>query len=179
MQLGLDLIKARPFDQVLVDEVIEAAGISKGLLFHYFPTKRAFQVAVIEAAAAELLEAVRPDPALDVLEQLRHGLDAYVAYIEQQPASYTAIVRGAGSDTALLQVFEDTRDAIVDLVLAGITAEPSPLLRLAVRGWIAGVEESTILWLRDRECSRDAVIVLFYREALALLPLIEEMEDDD
>ena len=176
VQLGLDLIKTRPFDQVLVDEVIAAAGISKGLLFHYFATKREFQVAVIRAAAAELLEAVRPDPDVEVVEQLRQGLDGYVGYIEQQPASYTAIVRGVGSDDALLEVFEQTRDAIVDIVVARITDDPDPLLRLAVRGWIAGVEESTILWLRDRPCSREALLALFEHQALALLPLVEELD---
>ena len=175
MQLGLDRIKERPFDQVLVDDVIRAAGISKGLLFHYFPTKRDYQVAVIQAAAAELLATLQPDPDLPVLEQLRQGIDAYIGYIEQQPASYTAIVRGAGSDHALLAVFEDTRDAIVDLIIDQVTATPTPLLRLAVRGWIASVEETTILWLRDYPCERDLLLELFFRAALQLLPLAEEL----
>ena len=178
VQLGLDRIKERPFDQVLVDDVIRAAGISKGLLFHYFPTKRDFQVAVIQAAAAELLATLEPDPDLDVLDQLRQGIDAYIGYIEQQPASYTAIVRGAGSDEALLTVFEDTRDAIVDLIIDQVTPDPTPLLRLAVRGWIASVEETTILWLRDRSCPRELLLELFFRGALQLLPLAEALAPD-
>jgi AcrR family transcriptional regulator len=178
VQLGLQLIKQRPFDQVLIDEVIAAAGISKGLLFHYFPTKRDYQVAVIQAAADDLLATLRPDPELPVLEQLRHGIDAYVGYIEQQPASYTAIVRGAGSDDALLAVFEDTRDAIGELIIQGVTPDPTPLLRLGVRGWIASVEESTILWLRDRPCSRETLIELCFRAALTLLPMVDELTAD-
>ncbi|OWY60638.1 hypothetical protein B7486_68110, partial [cyanobacterium TDX16] len=96
--LGLEMIKERPFDQVLLDEVIEAAGISKGLLFHYFPSKRAYQLAVMEAATAELVAAITPDEDLDVLGALARGLDAYVGYIEENQAGYQAIVRGAGSD---------------------------------------------------------------------------------
>ncbi len=179
VELGLARIKTRPFDQLLLDEVIEAAGISKGLLFHYFPTKRDYQVAVIRAAAAELLAALRPDPELDVVSQLRAGIDAYIGYIEQQPASYTAIVRGAGSDDALLAVFEQTRDAIVDLIISQVTTDPSPLLRLAVRGWIASVEETTILWLRDRPCERGLLVELFFRAAMQLLPLAEEILSRD
>jgi AcrR family transcriptional regulator len=175
VELGLELVRSRPFDQVLVDQVIAAAGISKGLLFHYFPTKRDFQVAVIQRAADELLTALRPDPALDQLAQLRAGIDAYIGYIEQQPAAYTAIVRGAGSDDALLAVFEATRDAIVDIVTSGITDEPTPLLRLAVRGWIASVEETAILWLRDRPCTRDALVDLLYLAALQLIPLADQI----
>jgi AcrR family transcriptional regulator len=179
VQLGLELIKARPFDQVLIDEVIAAAGISKGLLFHYFPTKRDFQVSVIRAAAADLLARLAPDPALPPLEQLRAGIGAYIGYIEQQPASYTAIVRGAGSDEALLTVFEDTRDAIVELIATGVTLEPTPLLRLAVRGWIAGVEEAAILWLRDKPCGRDTLVELQFQAALQLLPLVEHLSEPE
>jgi AcrR family transcriptional regulator len=172
--LGLELMRDRPFDQVLVDEVIAAAGISKGLLFHYFSSKRDFQVAVVRAAAGELLAALEPDESLDVLTQLREGIGAYIGYIEQNPASYIAIVRGAGSDDALLEVFEETRDAVVELIAGKVVTDPSPLLRLAIRGWIASVEEATFLWLRDQPCERDALIDLLYRSALQLLPLVEE-----
>ncbi len=173
MQLGVDLIKLRPFDQMLIDRVTKAAGISKGLLFHYFPTKRAYQVAVIRAAAKELLAAIEPDDELDVLTQLRRGIEAYIGYIEQQPASYLAITRGAGSDDQLLEVFEETRASIVDLITAKISPTPSPLLVLAVRGWIASVEESAFLWLRDEPCGRDELVELLYNAALQLLPTVE------
>ena len=169
--LGLDLIKTRPFDRVLIDEVIRAAGISKGLLFHYFPTKRDFQAAVIRAAADELLAALEPPADLPVDEQLRQGLDAYVGYIERHPSVYTAIVRGVGSDERLLEIFEETRQQVVDLVLGRTLPDPPPLLRLAVRGWIAMVEEATFQWLHDRECSRDALITMLERGALRVIPL--------
>ncbi|MGI8661904.1 MAG: TetR/AcrR family transcriptional regulator [Acidimicrobiales bacterium] len=173
VELGVALIKVRPFDQVLVDEVIKAAGISKGLLFHYFASKRDYQVAVVSAAAGELVGALQPDESLDVLTQLRQGIDAYISFIERNPASYIAIVRGAGSDDALLAVFETTRDAIVALIAGKLATDPSPLLKLAIRGWIASVEEATFLWLRDEPCSRDALIELLYRSALQLLPLVD------
>lgn len=174
VQLGVDLLKDRPLDQRLVDDVIKAAGISKGLLFHYFPSKRDYQVAVVTAAADELLASVQPDESLDLLEQLRQGIDAYIDYIERNPTTYIAIVRGAGTDDALLEVFETTRDSIVELIAGKVVVDPSPLLRLAIRGWIASVEEATILWLRDRPCSRDVLVDLLFRSALQLLPLVDE-----
>jgi len=177
VQLGVDIIKERPFDRLLVDEVIAAAHISKGLLFHYFPSKRDYQVAVVRAAADELVSLLQPDPSLPVLDQLRHGIDAYISYIEGNPASYNAIVRGAGSDEALLALFEDTRDEIVQLITGEITPDPSPLLRLALRGWIASVEESSFLWLRDHPCSREALIELLFQAALQLLPLVADAAD--
>jgi len=173
VQLGVDLLKDRPLDQRLVDDVIKAAGISKGLLFHYFSSKRDYQVAVVTAAAGDLLAAIEPDESLDVLDQLRKGIDSYIDYIERNPSAYIAIVRGAGADEALLEVFEATRDSVVELIASKVVVEPSPLLRLAIRGWIASVEEATFLWLRDRPCSRDVLVDLLFRSALQLLPLVD------
>lgn len=178
--LGLELIKERPFDQVLVDEVIAAAGISKGLLFHYFPSKRAFQLAVMEAATTELVARLTPADELDVLEQLHQGLDAYVAYIEENQAGYLAIVRAVGSDDALLDLFERTRDAIVDIIVGGLVRtglakDEDPMLRLAARAWTASVEESTFLWLRDRPCTREQLLEMLTRSALQLAPLVADL----
>lgn len=178
--LGLELIKERPFDQVLVDEVIEAAGISKGLLFHYFPSKRAYQLAVMEAATDELVSLLTPAEDLPVLGQLSRGLDAYVGYIEDNRNGYLAIVRGAGSDDDLLALFEQTRDAIVDIVVGGLVStglatEEDPMLRLAARAWTASVEESTFLWLRDRPCTREQLLELLTRSALQMAPLVAEL----
>src|SRR5436190_145491 len=80
VQLGLQMLADRTLDQLPVDEIAAAAGISRGLLFHYFPTKRDFGVAVARAAAQRLIDETAPDPALDLLAQLRAGIDAYVRY---------------------------------------------------------------------------------------------------
>jgi AcrR family transcriptional regulator len=170
VRLGLAQIKARPFDQLLLDEVIDAAGISKGLLFHYFATKRAFLAAVMREAAAELLDATAVDPDLPQLEQLHQGLDAYIGYIEQQPGSYAAIVRGAGSDEELFAIYEDTRSAIADRIAAAVApTEPPPTVRIAARGWVAMVEESTLMWLREQTCTREQLIEMLEQAAVHVL----------
>ena len=55
VELGLDLFGSRSYDEVSIDELAAAAGISKGLLYHYFPTKRDFYVATVREAAAQLV----------------------------------------------------------------------------------------------------------------------------
>src|SRR5947209_2834346 len=113
--VGLALMKEMPFDEVTAEIVARAGGVSKGLVFHYFPTTRDLQVAILRAAAAELLADLDVGAGLPPDERLRVGLDAFVRYIEQQPASYQAVVRRAGSDERLLAVFEDTRSAVVGI----------------------------------------------------------------
>jgi AcrR family transcriptional regulator len=169
--VGLALMKEMPFDEVTAEIVARAGGVSKGLVFHYFPTTRDLQVAILRAATAELLTDLDVGAGLPPDERLRAGLDAFVRYIEQQPASYQAVVRRAGSDEQLLAVFEDTRAAVVDIVAAtlGLSGLPAGL-RLAIRGWIAMVEECVLHWLDDRPVPREALVEFLRRAALTMLP---------
>jgi AcrR family transcriptional regulator len=169
--VGLALMKEMPFDEVTAEVVARAGGVSKGLVFHYFPTTRDLQVAMLRAAADELLADLDVGAGLPPDERLRVGLDAFVRYIEQQPASYQAVVRRAGSDERLLEVFEDTRSAVVGIVAAtlGLTELPAPL-RLVIRGWIAMVEECVLHWLDDRPLPREELVEFLRRAALTMLP---------
>jgi AcrR family transcriptional regulator len=142
------------------------------LLFHYFPTKRDFGIAVVEAAARHLLEETDPDPALDALAQLRSGIDAYVRFVERNRDLYLALVRGAaGSDIALARVHEETRSVLAHRILAGMQLEDDcpPGVRLAVRGWLAFAEEATVEWVRDRKRIKRPQFVLFLEEGLVRL----------
>jgi AcrR family transcriptional regulator len=169
--VGLALMKEMPFDEVTADTVARAGGVSKGLVFHYFPATRDLQVAILRAAAAELLVELDVGTGLPPDERLRVGLDAFVRYIEQQPASYQAVVRRAGSDERLLAVFEDTRAAVVDIVAGALGLADLPAgLRMAIRGWIAMVEECVLHWLDGRPVPREELVEFLRRAALTMLP---------
>jgi AcrR family transcriptional regulator len=171
VSIGLALMKEMPFDEVTAEIVARAGGVSKGLVFHYFPTTRDLQVAILRAATAELLADLDVGSGLPPDERLRAGLDAFVRYIEQQPSSYQAVARRAGSDEQLLAVFEDTRAAVVDIVAATLGLSELPAgLRLAIRGWIAMVEECVLHWLDDRPVPREELVEFLRRAALSMLP---------
>lgn len=172
VELGLEMLAGRPLDQLPVDQIAAAAGISRGLLFHYFPTKRDFGVAVVEAAAQHLLEETDPDLSLDPLERLRSGIDAYVRFVERHRDLYLALVRGAaGSDPALARVHEETRSALAGRILAGmqLAEDCPPAVRLAVRGWLAFAEEATVEWVRDPKEIKRPAFVRFLEEGLVRL----------
>jgi AcrR family transcriptional regulator len=170
VQVGLDLLAEGTFDQMTADEVAQRAGVSKGLVFHYFPTTRELQVAVLRNKAAELIAGLDADPEAVPTDRLRAGIDAFVAFIELQPDTYRAIARGAGTDEQLLAVFEDTRGSVVDLIRRAVgLPDLPPGLRIAVRAWIALVEEATLHWLDDRPVPRADLVDFLHRAALDLL----------
>lgn len=171
IELGLAMLSREPREQVAVDRIAKAAGISRGLLFHYFPSKRDYHVAVVRAAADHMLEVTEPDPGIPLAERLRASLGAYIDFVAGNSALYVSLVRGAaGRDEVLQEIFDQTRARIADRITASLgVAGGTPALRTLIRGWIGFVEESTLDWLRHRDLPRDALIALQERTLLRSL----------
>jgi AcrR family transcriptional regulator len=159
VRLGIDLFSTRTYDEVSIDELARAAGISKGLLYHYFPTKRDFYVATVREGARQLLErTVTPDD-MPPLERLRAGLDAYLDYVEEHGPAYAALLRGGiGSDPEVARIVDETRAQVCDRMVQGApVVAPGPLVRVALRAWVGFVETAALDWLDKRLVARDAV----------------------
>src|SRR5581483_10037140 len=158
--LGRRLFHERAYDDLSVDEIAAAAGISKGLLYHYFPSKRRFYVETVRAAAQEMVDRTAPLQGLPAGEKLQRGLDAYLDYVEQNAAAYGKLLRsGIGADPEVAAIVEETRQALMRRILAqelGV-ARPRPALRLALRGWIGFVEAASLDWIDHRDVDRDAM----------------------
>jgi AcrR family transcriptional regulator len=146
--LGVEMLATRTLDALSVEDIAQKAGISRGLLFHYFSSKQEFHTEVARAAAAELLERTAPDPSLPALEALRASLTAFIAYVEENPDNYKSLVRGAAAgDAQMRAIFDETRVTMAGRivgVLGGIGVEIGPRAELAVHGWVAFAEECVI-----------------------------------
>jgi AcrR family transcriptional regulator len=149
--LGIDIFSERPFDEVSIDDIAAAAGISKGLLYHYFPSKRDFYVAVIRSAADEMQALTEPDPELAPRDRLAAALERYLEYVETHARGYATVLRaGIGSDPAVADIVEEVRSAMVARLLADLPVtegEAPAALRVAVRGWVGFVEAASLDWL--------------------------------
>ena len=138
-----------PFDQLSMDDVAREANISKGLLYHYFPTKRDLYVETVRTAAMELAMHTLPDTSLPQAERLLASLVAHLRYIRSHAATYKRVVEsGVGADSEVRSVVEAVRDNVLQSVLQGLQIEdPDELLLVSVRGWTAFIEVSGLAWL--------------------------------
>ena len=141
----------QPYDAFSMDDVATAAGISKGLIYHYFSSKRDFYVAVLREAAADIMELTTPDASLPPGEQLRAGITAFLDYIRQSPRAYQAVVRGGiGSDPEVAEVAEEVRQVLMRRVMEGLDiGEPPAQVRMAIRGWIGFAEAASLEWFES------------------------------
>src|ERR671910_2863204 len=68
--IGLRMLVEKPIQDLSLDAVAAKAGISRGLLFHYFPTKTDYYLACIAAAGRRILRNTAPDEGLSADEQV-------------------------------------------------------------------------------------------------------------
>ena len=166
LELGVRLLSTRSLDELSIEMLAEEAGISRGLLYHYFGNKQDFHRAVCRRAADDLIRVTAPTQQGEPLERLAKSLDAYVDYVQANFAGYTSLVRGAASGNEdLQQIYEEARAALTDRIFeevdAGVldvfTIEDTPAVRMMVRGWSAMTEEVVISWVRDQQAGRAKV----------------------
>src|SRR6476620_8323140 len=144
LSAGVELLRRRPHEEVSIEEIAEAAGVSKGLLYHYFPTKKDFLVAAIERGQRLLAERLRPDPDLPAEAQLDARLDGFLNYVEEHATAYASIFRGGSSDPEILAALDAGRAEQLRTLLASVgtwkespvSSKPSPQLETAVQGWL-------------------------------------------
>lgn len=157
IELALRLFSTRGFDDISIDEIAREAGISKGLLYHYFPSKKAFFVAAVEVAAIRLLEATRTAAERDLgdpIGSLRAALDAYLDFVEERATAFRFLMRGGISgDIEVREILDATRERIVEDMLEDVPRTPSALI--VARGLLGFIETASLDWLERRGVTRD------------------------
>ncbi|MFI9155775.1 TetR/AcrR family transcriptional regulator [Streptomyces sp. NPDC053367] len=178
LSVGARLFSENPYDDVWIEQVAEIAGVSRGLLYHYFPAKRDFFAAVVERESERMLRMTEAVPGVPVREQLGAGLDAYLRYVESHAHGYRAFHRAdAAGDQAVRRVYRRALAAQERQILAALAADPEfgpafaqrPDLPLAVRGWLAFTTAVCLEWLRGAELGREQVRDLCARALLGVV----------
>lgn len=178
LELGVKIVATRRYEEPWLEEVARTADISKGLIYHYFDTKRGFYVEILRFIAQGLAknwsDIVTPllksgAPADDLTDA---GLSAYLDYAQTYPAAFrTLIEAGAGIDPEVKQVDGYLREELIRHIANyhGLDGLP-PLARASVKGWAAFAEQISMDWLDNDELKRDDVLKVMRSMMRALFP---------
>ena len=168
LALGAEVFGQRPYDEVRIDEIAERAGVSRALMYHYFPDKRAFFAAVVRAEGERLFEATNtpPEPGQTLFAQVRAGGLAYLHYDEGHPHGAWAAYMGMGRSDPVLRGIEDIDndrqanriiDRIADAVGGAMGADVERDLRATIYGWLAFTFEMCRQRLLDPSLDADLI----------------------
>ncbi|MHC5260271.1 TetR/AcrR family transcriptional regulator [Streptomyces sp. UC4497] len=180
LAVGARLFAQAPYGDVWIEEVAEIAGVSRGLLYHYFPNKRDFFAAVVQRESQRMLRLTAAEPGIPVHDQLGTGLDTFLEYVGTHADGFRAFHRAeAAGDPAVRAAYQEGLAAHEEQIMAALAADPHiadrlpapDALRLAVRGWLAFLVAVCLDWLDAPELTREQVRDLCARALVGAIGL--------
>ncbi|MFG2884856.1 TetR/AcrR family transcriptional regulator [Streptomyces sp. NPDC048297] len=153
LDTALSLFAHRAPEDVSLDDVAEAAGVSRPLVYRYFPGgKQQLYEASLGSAAEELRECFDEPREGPLLPRLSRALDRYLAFVDEHDAGFSALLQGGSvvETSRTTAIVDGVRRAAAEHIYRHLgVAEPGPRLRMTVRMWITAVEASSLIWLDE------------------------------
>ncbi|MER7761358.1 TetR/AcrR family transcriptional regulator [Streptomyces sp. NPDC097619] len=170
--VALELFSHRSPDEVSIDEIAAAAGISRPLVYHYFPGKQSLYEAALRRAADELAARFQEPHEGPLGERLQRVMERYFAFVEEHGPGFSALMRGgpAAGSSRTNAMIDEVRQAAYEQILdhLGIT-DPPARLTLVVRSWVSLAESTALLWLDGREIPRAELELQLVHDFAALM----------
>ncbi|MER6682086.1 MULTISPECIES: TetR/AcrR family transcriptional regulator [Streptomyces] len=155
--VALDLFSRRSPDEVSIDEIASAAGISRPLVYHYFPGKLSLYEAALQRASEDLASRFTEPHEGPLGARLLRVMGRFFDFVDEHGPGFSALMRGgpAVGSTTTNALVDSVRQAAYDQILShlGVT-EASPRLELVVRSWISLAESTALIWLDGRRIPR-------------------------
>lgn len=156
--VALELFSRRSPDEVSIDEIASAAGISRPLVYHYFPGKLSLYEAALKRAAEDLASRFAEPHEGPLGTRLRRVMARFFDFVDEHGPGFSALMRGgpAVGSSATNALIDSVRQAAYDQMLAHMgVGDPVPArLELVVRSWISLVESTALIWLDGRRIPR-------------------------
>jgi AcrR family transcriptional regulator len=167
-----EVFSRSPYARVSVGEIAEEAGVTRGLLHHYFGGKRELFIEVVRTMQDELAGSVRTDLRdLPIEEMVSANADSWLDAIERNRELANAVLgASAFGDNEVAKMLDDAREALLDRILVNQmgTSEVPPQVRLLLRGYLGLAESASREWLTHGRATREEVHALLVEGLLAL-----------
>jgi AcrR family transcriptional regulator len=149
--VALELFARRGYRATTMDDIAEAAGVTKPLVYQHFSSKRALYLELVDSIAQELLIAVRGAVmrAEGPRQQVEMGFAAYFRLVINREAEFRLLYgRDHADDKELGRALRTVEDAIAEaidpLIDAGLDDNHRRLLAYAVVGMAEGASRRFI-----------------------------------
>ncbi|MEU9475177.1 TetR/AcrR family transcriptional regulator [Streptomyces sp. NPDC048191] len=188
--VALDLFSRRSPDEVSIDEIASAAGISRPLVYHYFPGKLSLYEAALKRASEDLASRFAEPHEGPLGARLLRVMRRYFDFVDEHGPGFSALMRGGPAVSAdgahskdhvsaTHALIDSVRQAAYEQMLShlGITDAP-PRLELVVRSWISLAESTALIWLDGRRIPRAELEIQLVHD-FAALTAVSAAHDED
>ncbi|WP_432181169.1 TetR/AcrR family transcriptional regulator [Streptomyces sp. NBC_00063] len=155
--VALELFSHRSPDDVSIDEIAAAAGISRPLVYHYFPGKLSLYEAALRRAADDLSQRFEEPQDGPLGARLIRVMGRFFDFVDEHGPGFSALMRGGpavGSSTTNALIDSVRQAAYVQILTHLGVTDPPPRLELVVRSWISLAESTALIWLDGRRIPR-------------------------
>ena len=176
LDAAVELAAGRDLTLLSVQDIAAHAGVSEGLLYHYFPTKDALLVAAVQRAADALTAALDAAAQGPPMTALLGGLAAYLDHVQADPTGWHAVLQARTGP--LGEIGTAVEEHARGLLLAALgVSDASPLLQAGLDGWAALEREACLTWLRHPQMERAALEDLLVSSFLATLESVARHDE--
>jgi len=175
LRAARELYATHPFGSVSMEEIALAAGVRRGLVNHYFGSKRGLFIAV----ARDMLSSFdRAFPLADTADagdagtaDMADHVKRWLDVVEADAETWFAILgaEGLGRDPDLSKLVDLATEAMVTGIIAVLGEPDTPELRVVLRGYSGLAEVVTREWLQRRRIDRPQAEALLTTSLLSLV----------
>ncbi|MFI5682450.1 TetR/AcrR family transcriptional regulator [Streptomyces sp. NPDC051636] len=188
--VALELFSRRSPDEVSIDEIASAAGISRPLVYHYFPGKFSLYEAALKRAAEDLAGRFAEPHEGPLGARLLRVMRRFFDFVEEHGPGFSALMRGGPAVSvggahsishvsATHALIDSVRQAAYDQILSHLgAAEPPARLELVIRSWISLAESTALIWLDGRRIPRGELEVQLVHDFAALVAVSAAYDEE-
>ncbi|MFF7897624.1 TetR/AcrR family transcriptional regulator [Streptomyces sp. NPDC088817] len=179
--VALELFSRRSPDEVSIDEIASAAGISRPLVYHYFPGKLSLYEAALQRASDDLAGRFTEPHEGPLGARLLRVMRRFFDFVDEHGPGFSALMRGGpavGSSTTNALI-DSVRQAAYDQILSHLGIDQPPVrLELVVRSWISLAESTALIWLDGRRIPRAELEVQLVHDFGALVAVSAAQDEE-
>jgi AcrR family transcriptional regulator len=146
LDVAIEIFADRGFHATSMDDIAEAAGVTKPVLYQHFPSKRALYRELLDDVDRQLTDTLldATSRAASGRERVQAGFAAYFRYVAAHRAAFRLLF-GASvrNDAEFAQVAAAVIERIADLIATLIDIDAAPEHRRTLAHAMVGMAEAT------------------------------------
>lgn len=173
-----ELFGEHPYADVSTSDIAARAGVARGLINHYFGTKRELYLAIVRRALTVPLASGHWPTTGSLEERTRTAVDWFLEMVSRQEKMWLAAItpEGIGRDADVERILDDADRTAADAILAAVGVSPDDpsreQLNAIVRTYGGMAKTAAREWLVRDSLSREQVHHLL---SCQLLNLVREV----